>query len=104
MRSLSSEASLFPLKLFPLHRSRPLLFTTPEGHPGVPHPLHAARPEHGVLSPSLIRRSVRSDHPPFAEPDPAQRIGWCGDGEVGGENGHPPPCVEFCGNMAEIRS
>ena len=44
-------------------------------------------------------------HPPCAEPDPAQRTGrWCGEGEVGGENGHPPPCVEFCGNMAEIRS
>ena len=48
--------------------------------------------------------SVTSTHP-CAEPDPAQRTGvvWRRGGGVG-RKGHPPPCVEFCGNMAEIRS
>ena len=42
-----------------------------------------------------VRRALvasETSHPPCAEPDPAQRAGgWCGEGEAGGENGHPPP-------------
>ena len=41
-------------------------------------------------------------HTTCAEPDPLSAQGG-GDG-VGGEKRHPPPCVEFCGNMAEIKS
>ena len=60
-------------------------------------------PRHKINRKHHRSKSRRDTHHALS-PIPLSGPGWCGDGEVGGENGHPIPCVEFCGNMAEIRS